>query len=99
MSHETKILTMLESVVQGQANLEAKFENLENKFDILEHKVETLRRESNVNFAELRAQNRAILVTMDDDYNLLKIIEKKVDGLTTTVAKHEQDIQELKNLA
>ena len=106
MNNEEKILTLLEKLVTDVAELKADVSELkadvaelkagvaELKADVSELKARVTKLEND--FAEQKAELKAVQALQMQDYNLLLSIDKKVDKLSLSVNTHEKRFMKIK---
>ena len=67
--------------------LQVKVDDLQARFDVMQVKVD-----------EIDTNLKAVSALQNDDYNLLKTIEKKVGSLSSVTSLHEQRFMKLKEV-
>ena len=86
MNNEEKILTLLEKLVVDVTELKADVTEL--KADVAELKAKVTKLE--YEFAEQKAELKAVQALQMQDYNMLVSIDKKFDKLSLSVLTHEK---------
>jgi len=96
MNNEDKILTMLETLVEGQLKTDNRLDNLENRFDSLENRFDSL---ENIVLRMEHDHGQKLQMLLDShDANIKshQQLENRTAKLEATVEKHSAEIAALR---
>ncbi|MCL2287488.1 MAG: hypothetical protein FWC32_14140 [Firmicutes bacterium] len=103
MNNDVKILSLLEELKQGQAELRVEVNTIKEDLAVVKDELAvnkkdfiTFREETNSNFAELRTETRILRDNQLTDYQLLQKVDKKLDNMSVTVSVHDQKFKRMK---